>query len=196
VSTLCLGSPQCVSKGGYQDAEHATGGQHGEITYIMASAAMSVALVTSPAFAQSAQAQPEPETTADDAPASAGDIIVTAQRREQRLLDTPLAISAFSGETVDRLNVRNAADLTGIAPGLTAVAISSSQPAFSIRGVGSGATTLPSATIQPSASMSMMFISVAGQDRSPISSMSSASKSCAVRRALCSAATPPQVRLA
>src|SRR3546814_18290151 len=58
------------------------------------------ALSAAPALAQeigggTEQAAQTANDTADQA--SAGDIVVTARRRDERLLDTPVAITAFTG---------------------------------------------------------------------------------------------------
>lgn len=46
------------------------------------------------------------------------EIIVTASRREQRLQDVPVAVTALSSESLDRLNVRSTQDLMSVVPGL------------------------------------------------------------------------------
>lgn len=46
------------------------------------------------------------------------EIVVTAQKREQALQDTPLAITAFSGEELDRAGVLDAFNLTDMVPNL------------------------------------------------------------------------------
>ena len=87
-------------------------------------AASLVALVTAlpaTAFAQSAVAS--------------GDIVVTAQRREQKLQDVGIAITALSGKTLDDLNINNATDLARAVPTLKMNAYSSAQVVFNIRGV-------------------------------------------------------------
>jgi iron complex outermembrane recepter protein len=80
-----------------------------------------------PASAQ--ETGPDPSSAADrqrsGAPGnSAGsitevpDIIVTAQRREERNQDVPIAITAFSGERLQQQNVRTGQDLNGVVPSL------------------------------------------------------------------------------
>ncbi|MET0181455.1 MAG: TonB-dependent receptor, partial [Caulobacterales bacterium] len=59
---------------------------------------------------------------AQDAPqASSGmdDIVVTARKREESLQSIPVAISAFSGESLEERGVDNAADLGNIVPSLS-----------------------------------------------------------------------------
>lgn len=47
-----------------------------------------------------------------------GDIIVTARRRAERLQDVPVAITAASGEDLQRLSIVKPEELTRVAPGL------------------------------------------------------------------------------
>lgn len=92
-----------------------------------------------PAFAQSAGATAQ-ETGAgvDDADVST-DIVVTAERREQRLIDVPQSISAVTSDDLARLNATQLRDYANTIPALT---ISSSggagQNQLTIRGVTSG----------------------------------------------------------
>ncbi|MGH8188753.1 MAG: TonB-dependent receptor plug domain-containing protein, partial [Steroidobacteraceae bacterium] len=61
------------------------------------------------------------------------EIVVTAEKREARLQDVPVAISAFTSETRDLLGVTNIQDLTDFTPGLS---YSSTLDRMSLRGVG------------------------------------------------------------
>ncbi|KRB42461.1 TonB-dependent receptor [Phenylobacterium sp. Root700] len=68
------------------------------------------------------------------------EVVVTATRREARLQDVPLAVTAVSGEELRRSNYTALADVQYLAPGVTF----SSEPAanaggFQIRGVGTQA---------------------------------------------------------
>jgi iron complex outermembrane receptor protein len=96
------------------------------------------------AFASGAQAQTDASTPAPAAEpvasseADAGDIVVTARRRAELSQDVPLAITAFSQESLRANNVTSAVDLSRVAPGLVGVP-SSGNPNlvdFSIRGRG------------------------------------------------------------
>ncbi|CAN5689340.1 hypothetical protein BH11PSE6_BH11PSE6_04430 [soil metagenome] len=73
--------------------------------------------------------------TATTAAADPTDIVVTAQRREQKLQDVGIAITALSGETLQQFNITNATDLTRAVPTLKMNAYSSAQVVFNIRGV-------------------------------------------------------------
>jgi iron complex outermembrane receptor protein len=45
------------------------------------------------------------------------EIIVTAQKRSESLQDVPVAVSAFTGDTMKTLGVTNASDLVDLTPG-------------------------------------------------------------------------------
>lgn len=71
------------------------------------------------------------QSAATDEANAENEIIVTAQKRSERLQDVPLAISAFSGETLDNKAVDDAVDLSFSVPNLTVDA-----GGASLRGVG------------------------------------------------------------
>jgi len=69
------------------------------------------------------------------------DIVVTARKREERLQDTPMAISAFSGDSLDARGITNVSRIGEIVPNLTYQNNPGSSGATSvatvyIRGVG------------------------------------------------------------
>jgi iron complex outermembrane receptor protein len=78
-----------------------------------------------------AQAQVQPAPSEDG-----GDIVVTAQKREQRLQDVAVAVNAYSGDQLENLNVRESVDIARLTPGV-AIATSSGGhlQQFTIRGV-------------------------------------------------------------
>ncbi len=70
------------------------------------------------------------------ADATTGDIVVTAQRREQSVLKVPLAISAISGQGLTTKGIVNSAQLATAVPNLQVnSAYGNTQPNFSLRGV-------------------------------------------------------------
>lgn len=91
----------------------------------------SLLAVASPVFAQDAAEEGGLE-----------DIVVTAQKREQNLQDVPIAISAIGAEKLERMNVRDTRDLSGLAPNVTIVqgTTSNSAAVISIRGITSPAS--------------------------------------------------------
>ena len=105
-------------------------------------AAALLASVSMPALAQTATPEAPASSVAGDvapaasADATGGDIIVTAQRREQSLLKVPLAISAVSGAGLTTKGITNSAQLATAVPNLQVnSAYGNIQPNFSLRGV-------------------------------------------------------------
>lgn len=65
------------------------------------------------------------------------EVVVTAQRREQRILDIPFSISAISGDTLDQKGITGVDDLAAYTPALTFGASASSRgEGLQIRGIG------------------------------------------------------------
>lgn len=104
------------------------------ITRLTASLASvsALALMAAPAFAQDATDSDERDPT---------EIVVTAQKREQNLLDVPLAIQAISGKQLEEQGTKELNDLIESIPGASSV--SRTAPGFEtiqIRGIASGTT--------------------------------------------------------
>lgn len=80
---------------------------------------------------------------ADEATAAANsgdEIIVTARRRDERLIDAPVAITAVAGATLDNYAVSRVTDLATLVPSMVAgKAASGSAASIFLRGVGSTA---------------------------------------------------------
>lgn len=105
---------------------------------------MIVALLSSTgALAQVADAGGSP--AAQGPSLALDDIIVTAQRRATDLQDTPVAISAFSGQTLDAERVLSFEDLAARAPSLSFTALSPLDQEFNIRGITNTRLDSPSA---------------------------------------------------
>ncbi|MES2095651.1 MAG: TonB-dependent receptor [Pseudomonadota bacterium] len=92
-----------------------------------------------PAFAQ--ETQPQASKPADEPNANNTDeIVITARRRDERLLDAPVAITAVSGDTLKEYSVSRVSDLATLVPSLIAgKAASGSSASIFLRGVGSTA---------------------------------------------------------
>jgi len=85
-----------------------------------------------PAHAQDSGA-PQAADTGDE-----GDIVVTARRREERLVDVPIAVTSFSGDALDKRGASDLTDLAAITPNVTlevSRGTNSTLSAF-IRGIG------------------------------------------------------------
>lgn len=102
---------------------------------------LAVAVATSgSAYAQDSGAP----ASAPAASTDSGDIVVTAQRRAQRLQDVPIAITALDGEDLARRGVTDVSDLAGAVPGLniTTSAGQNSTNLVSLRGVAGQPLTI------------------------------------------------------
>ena len=82
-----------------------------------------------PAFAQEAK-------PADDTATDSTEIIVTAQRTNQKLQNVPIAISAFNTETLDKQQIKNTSDLQLTLPNVTFTKGNFTGSSFTIRGIG------------------------------------------------------------
>ena len=69
------------------------------------------------------------------------EIIVTSQRRSEAINDVPIAITAFSGETLAALGVTDTRDLGNVTPGFTAADSGYNTPVYTLRGIGFNDTT-------------------------------------------------------
>jgi iron complex outermembrane receptor protein len=101
---------------------------------VLASSALSMLAFTPAVFAQDAAAP------ADEASSDAGDdeIIVTARRRDERLIDVPVAITAYSGDALTKAGAIDITDVGQTTPNTTlevSRGTNSTLSAF-IRGVG------------------------------------------------------------
>src|SRR5258708_5369612 len=61
-------------------------------------------------------------------------VTVTAERRETRLLDTPIAVSAIQGETIDKQHLNNLSDIAARVPSITFDQVNHSESFISLRG--------------------------------------------------------------
>ncbi|MES0874665.1 TonB-dependent receptor [Sinimarinibacterium sp. HSW-8] len=73
-----------------------------------------VCMTMTAAHAQPTESQDEPAK----APTQIDDIVVTAQRREEKLQDVPLAVTAFPEDQIQARGIDDVGDLNALAPGL------------------------------------------------------------------------------
>ena len=98
------------------------------------------------AIAAGASAQPAPLQTAAlsgrDAPASSanlvGEVVVTAQKRAQRLLDTPVPVTALTPETLQRTDAVSFEDYLARVPGFAAISSREGSTQLILRGITTG----------------------------------------------------------
>ncbi|QNQ12085.1 TonB-dependent receptor [Sphingomonas alpina] len=80
--------------------------------------------------------------TSDSANDDGGDIIVTAQKREESIQDVPIAVSAFSNKALDELKIEGGSELLRAVPNVTFSKTNFASYNFSIRGVGTKALSV------------------------------------------------------
>ena len=109
--------------------------------YVITTATLAMATAT-PAWAQDqAPEQQSAEAQTPEPPAGEQDILVTAQRREQRLQDVPVAVSAYNAAALEERAIADVSQLSNISPNVTLDAgtpFSGSDAVLSayIRGIG------------------------------------------------------------
>jgi iron complex outermembrane receptor protein len=77
------------------------------------------------------------EVKSDGASHAIEDVIVTAQRRSQRLEEVPMAITAVSKQTLESSAIRGLDEIAARAPSFTMTSMNVAQPRLYIRGAGS-----------------------------------------------------------
>ncbi len=83
-----------------------------------------------------AQSPAEQAEAAPQRDLAVGEIIVTAQKREERLNDVPVSITAASASQLENAGVTQPSDLVKIVPGFTYQPSAYGTPVFTMRGIG------------------------------------------------------------
>jgi iron complex outermembrane receptor protein len=95
---------------------------------------------TTSASADVPQTTPESQTTAGRDTAgndkSGADIVVTAQRRQERVQEIPIAISAFGGEQIARVGIVSLENIAPRVPSFYFGSFGAARPQLYIRGIG------------------------------------------------------------
>ncbi len=76
---------------------------------------------------------------AQDQPTGVGEVVVTAQRRNQSIRDVPLTVQAFSGAALSSLNVTDFTELLKLTPNVTYGSNGPGQGTIFMRGLSAGA---------------------------------------------------------
>lgn len=111
--------------------------------------AVACALYAAPVLAQSAVTVPQPSAPAQQAPDTSqaeqdaagpiGDIVVTAQKREESLQSTPVAVSAFTSDSLELKQISGVQQLQFNVPSLVFAQLTGYSQ-LSLRGIGSDLT--------------------------------------------------------
>ena len=94
--------------------------------------AAALLLGASPAMAQDAAT----DASSTEGAEGIAEIVVTAQKRSERLTDVPLSVTAVTGDSLAKKGITSAADLERAVPGFTYQPSNYGTPVFAIRGVG------------------------------------------------------------
>ena len=76
------------------------------------------------------------QTRSEEAAPSTGEIVVTAQKREEALSDVPLSVTAATAETLADYGITDVSELGKIVPGFTYQLSTFGVPVYTLRGVG------------------------------------------------------------
>ncbi|PAL22075.1 TonB-dependent receptor [Sphingopyxis sp. GW247-27LB] len=110
------------------------------VRYAGLASVIALAALATPAWAQDDAPDPAPTEQASSGNVSEGEIIVTARRRDERLIDAPVAITALGGAALDNYAVTEFTDMASLVPTMVAgKAASGSSASIFLRGVGSTA---------------------------------------------------------
>ena len=105
----------------------------GDHNRVRRAAALAFAIASTLAGARAGHAQ-TPNSTKDTQVIDV--VIVTAQRREENLIDVPIAVAAFSGEALERRQIDQATDLQLNVPNVSFTKTNFTGSNFQIRGIG------------------------------------------------------------
>jgi outer membrane receptor protein involved in Fe transport len=106
--------------------------------FLFGSAATASLVCAHPASAQVTEEQPAPQQAPTSTDENQTEIVVTAQKRPQVLIDVPQSISVVSGDTLEKQNASGFADYLKLVPGLQLNQSTPGQGRLIIRGVNSG----------------------------------------------------------
>ena len=114
---------------------------------LLASAAVVMVCGAAPAWADAAA-----DAAANAAEASSGDIIVTANKRNENITKVGASIAAFDTSLLERRNIGKAEDLVKYIPGMALAPSTHGTPVYTLRGIGYNADALG---VYPAVSISM-----------------------------------------
>ncbi len=83
-----------------------------------------------------AQDAAQPASDAVQAETFQGDIVVTANKREQNLNDVGLSVTAISGDTLEERRITSVQDIAAAVPGLKFAESGTNTPIYTLRGIG------------------------------------------------------------
>ena len=120
------------------------------VQFLLSGTVLALPLCVAPDVRAQAQPSPTPEAVqtgqaakpADDA--TLQEIVVTANKREERLNKVGLTVTALSGQTLVERRITTLSNLAAVDPGLTFAQSTGNTPILSLRGVGFNSSALGS----------------------------------------------------
>ena len=100
---------------------------------------LTTSLSSNVAFAQEVAAASPPDTAVKSAvnePQAIEEIVVTAEKRSEKLSETPISVSAATGDQLVDLGITNAAGLAKLVPGFNFTESTYGAPVYTLRGIG------------------------------------------------------------
>jgi len=104
------------------------------IVLLCSAAAAGLLFGTPAAHAQTASVETD-TASGEVQPEDDGEIVVTAQQREQRLVDVPVPVTQLSGELLDTFRIQGMGELSLYTPGLLIQEQSVQRSGFNLRGL-------------------------------------------------------------
>ena len=113
-----------------------------EYRLVLACSAALIALMSSPALAQQAEAQNgstlQGAAQTGTTEGQSDEIIVTAQKRAQMAIEVPQSLSVVSGELLERQQAKSFLDYAALVPGLQVTQDNPGQSRLTLRGINTG----------------------------------------------------------
>jgi iron complex outermembrane receptor protein len=125
----------------------ATSGNAGDNDTAGATESQTTAVPAQPSQQARTGAAPQKNPTTNAPADESGAIIVTAQKRAERLQEVPQTVNVVSGDTVKKLNLLNFSDIAQLAPGLSLTSQEPSVNSITLRGVGFNPNSASSPTV-------------------------------------------------
>ena len=112
-------------------------------TLLLLTAALGVLTLTAPVWGQT-----QTKTAAQGAEPTLEEVVVTARKREEALLDVPVTVDAFTQQTIQSAGIETPRDFVALVPNMTLVEVQNVGNSFiTIRGISQARNSEPSVAV-------------------------------------------------
>jgi outer membrane receptor protein involved in Fe transport len=111
---------------------------HNSRAFLLSSAALFAFAMAQPAIAQVQEDQPAPQDDASATDVDESEIIITAQKRRERILDIPQSVTVVSGDTMESQHATTFQQYLNEIPGLSITESEPGSTRLTLRGVNTG----------------------------------------------------------